>query len=129
MPGMHILYVEDDAFIRGEIADMLANAGFDVTSCGSAEEARRLLDGRSFDLLMTDVGLAGASGLELARHWVGTSGGRPCVLCSGYELDAASLFHGAPVRAIMKPFEEQDLVSLVHDLLATAPEPATGRHR
>ena len=59
-----ILYVEDD----GSIAEMyslgLGRAGFDLTVAGDWPTGRRKLRRRHFDLVLLDVMLPGASGME-----------------------------------------------------------------
>jgi CheY-like chemotaxis protein len=63
-----VLLVEDDALIRINTAEMLQDAGLIVVEAGSAEEARAALQTMAVDILMTDLNLPGASGLELAAE-------------------------------------------------------------
>ena len=63
-----LLLVEDDPFSRGLIADILRNAGFQVTTATNAREAATLFDEVDPDALVVDVNLgSGADGLELAN--------------------------------------------------------------
>ncbi len=52
-----ILYLEDDGDIRDLLADLLRNAGYDVTALGTAEAALAALQARQFALLLTDFRL------------------------------------------------------------------------
>ena len=65
MTGDHLLIVEDDAGIRSGLLRALTNAGY---SCHAAETAAAA---RSFDdtpdLVLLDLGLPDADGLDLAR--------------------------------------------------------------
>jgi putative two-component system response regulator len=63
-----ILCVDDDAQVCRLIARVLEDAGHDCVSVGSAEEARRLLDERSFAVVLCDIGLPGRSGLDLVAE-------------------------------------------------------------
>jgi putative addiction module CopG family antidote len=63
-----VLLVEDDALIRLNTAEMLQDTGLIVVEAGSAEEARAALQTMAVDILMTDLNLPGASGLELAAE-------------------------------------------------------------
>ncbi|MET3858778.1 PAS domain-containing protein [Rhizobium sp. OAE497] len=63
-----VLLVEDDALIRINTAEMLQDAGLIVVEAGSAEEAKAALQTMKVDILMTDLNLPGASGLELAAE-------------------------------------------------------------
>jgi len=61
-----ILIVDDDEDTRDAMMILL---GKDHTcvAASTAEEAIRLLGAKPFDLLLTDIGMPGASGLELCR--------------------------------------------------------------
>lgn len=68
MTDLKILWVDDDAAVRHAVAQTLDLAGHTVVACASAEEAQHHL-GRGFaGMLLTDVRLPGASGLELLAH-------------------------------------------------------------
>jgi DNA-binding NtrC family response regulator len=62
-----VLLVEDDALIRLATADMLSDIGCMVKEASTARDALKILDEQAVDILLTDVGLPGVSGLELAR--------------------------------------------------------------
>jgi len=61
-----MLIVDDDESIRDGLATLLG-VDYECFSTTTAEEAMRLLAARAFDLLVTDIHLPGASGLELCR--------------------------------------------------------------
>ncbi|HSB09184.1 MAG TPA: HD domain-containing phosphohydrolase [Blastocatellia bacterium] len=62
-----ILIVDDDDIIRGLLSAFLEPSQWCVTA-SSAEEAMRLLETESFNLVLTDITMPGASGLEICRH-------------------------------------------------------------
>jgi DNA-binding NarL/FixJ family response regulator len=63
-----VLIVEDDAFIRGLIAEYLSKAGFAVTQASNAAEASRLIHLIDPDALVLDIDLgAGPSGIDLVK--------------------------------------------------------------
>ena len=64
--SLRVLLVEDDAMIRMSTTDMLATLGHKVEEAASAHGALELLENGTFDVLLTDVGLPGMSGSELA---------------------------------------------------------------
>jgi putative two-component system response regulator len=66
--GEHVLVVEDDRDIQALLLQMLEGAGYQCASAFDAEEARSLCATRNFQLVLTDVGLPGESGLALAEH-------------------------------------------------------------
>src|SRR5690349_11517279 len=62
-----ILLAEDDATTRTFLADELTADGFDVLPCETAADALRLLGTKFPDLVILDIGLPDASGLEILR--------------------------------------------------------------
>lgn len=67
MINRRVLIVEDDPMTRGLLSTMLESADFEVTSCGSATEAKRLVDAHDPDALLLDVDLGmGPTGFDIA---------------------------------------------------------------
>lgn len=62
-----MLLVEDDELIRLTTTEMLSDLGCHVREAGTAREALRVLDEVAVTILLTDVGLPGVSGLQLAK--------------------------------------------------------------
>lgn len=61
-----LLFIEDEGYVIGRVNEMLAGfPQFSVTHSANAEEARKLLDERPFDIVITDIYVQGVSGLEL----------------------------------------------------------------
>lgn len=110
---MRILYVEDNPELRETIAMLMDGNGRTVTSCASAEEALELDAQHTFDVLVSDVGLPGISGTDLARKVLAQDPQRWVVLCSGYELGSYPSDWGPNVRTLLKPFEVEDLEELL----------------
>jgi len=55
MARKSILFMDDDLTFRSTIADALVKAGYDVTCCDNATEAKALLQAESFDLVISDI--------------------------------------------------------------------------
>jgi two-component system OmpR family response regulator len=66
--GDRILVVEDDPEYRQIVADVLLDAGYAVAQAADAEEALFMAAHWPPDLLLTDVGLPGITGVELTRR-------------------------------------------------------------
>jgi DNA-binding NtrC family response regulator len=62
-----ILVVDDDESTR-DLLTFCLREQYICASAATADEAQGLLDRRFFDVVMTDVEMPGASGLELCRH-------------------------------------------------------------
>lgn len=116
MNPVTILYVEDSDDLRDTIGMLLEGPGRDIVSCATAEEALALLAERDVDLVITDVSLPGMSGTDLARKLLEDRPDRWVVLCSGYEFGDAVKQFGPNVRALLKPFEPDDMEAMVQQI-------------
>lgn len=115
---MRILYVEDNPELRETIGLLMEGDGQTVTSCATAEEALTLDAEEPFDLLVSDVSLPGMSGTDLAKKVLAEDPQRWVVLCTGYELGDYASAWGPNVRTLLKPFELEDLESLLGSIRA-----------
>lgn len=119
--GERILLVEDTASLRMMAAEILTSGGYECVETAEPDEALRLLRGdESIDLLLTDVGMPGMSGRELAdvaRAWRPTL---PVLFMTGYAENAVerARFLGEGMDMITKPFEIDDLLTRVRRMLA-----------
>lgn len=67
MAKKQILFIEDEGYVIDRVGEILAAfPHFEVTRCDDAKLVRRLLEDRSFDIVITDIYLRGASGLEFS---------------------------------------------------------------
>jgi two-component system, chemotaxis family, CheB/CheR fusion protein len=60
-----ILLVEDHADTAIMMKELLQVSGYEVETAADVEQSLRAIDRRQFDLLISDLGLPGRSGLEL----------------------------------------------------------------
>jgi DNA-binding NtrC family response regulator len=67
-PRGKLLLVDDDDSLRRVAEYQLADAGFAVTACGSAEEALEAVRGDGFELVVSDLLMPGMSGIELLER-------------------------------------------------------------
>ena len=83
----HILLLEDDATLGQGIRFALENSEARVTLCSALSQARSLLSGQAYDLLILDVNLPDGSGLDLLRE-VRRSGLRvPVILLTANDME------------------------------------------
>jgi two-component system cell cycle sensor histidine kinase/response regulator CckA len=117
-----ILLVEDDAAVRGFVAQGLRLHGYTVSVAATPEEALRCLEpaGVSPELLLTDIVMPGMSGRDLARELRERHPGIRVVYMSGYTEDVAlqegRIEPGAGF--IAKPFVMIDLLARIRKTLA-----------
>lgn len=67
MPSGRILAVDDQAYFRSFIQELLGEEGYDVQTAASAEEAHRALEREVYDVVLTDVVLPDAEGTDFVR--------------------------------------------------------------
>ena len=70
MPKAGLLLVEDDPLHRDLYGGALTNAGYDVTTAITGDEALRLLEQRRPELILTDVMMPTMSGMSLLKELV-----------------------------------------------------------
>jgi len=63
-----ILVVDDEHLIRWSLEQNLKKQGYEVLACGSGEEALRLLQEESPDLILLDIQLPGINGVEVLER-------------------------------------------------------------
>ncbi len=63
-----ILVVDDHAAAREAVADVLQQAGYEVSTCASANEALGRLAQRPVEVIVTDLQMPGMDGLEFIRE-------------------------------------------------------------
>jgi two-component system cell cycle response regulator CpdR len=67
-PQTRILLAEDDDSLRAFLTRALERAGYWVRACPDGDEAISALDDGPYDLLLTDIVMPGADGIEVARE-------------------------------------------------------------
>jgi PAS domain S-box-containing protein len=118
--GETVLLVEDEPGVRMLIFDLLDELGYAVLEAADGEQAIPFLEsGWRIDLLVTDIGLPGINGRQLAdlarRH-------RPdlkVLLISGYAEQAAarSDFLGTGMELLNKPFTIDALAARIRGMI------------
>jgi DNA-binding NtrC family response regulator len=111
-----VLLVEDDEPIRATTAEMLSEIGCRVKEAGTAEGALKILDDGPVDVLLTDVGLPGISGLQLARDALSRRADLSLVLATG---DSGVRSEAAHLGAVLlvKPYDKNALRQALEDAL------------
>ena len=86
--GRTVLVVEDEPTVRSVVERCLAQLGLVVSSAGSVAEARHVLAAGPVDLLVTDLGLPGESGVDLLRSLAAEDRPATIVLTGSDDQDA-----------------------------------------
>jgi PAS domain S-box-containing protein len=112
-PTLNVLLVEDDALIRMNTAEMLTDLGHSVLEAGSAKEALMLAQ-KSFDLLVTDIGLPDLSGYELVRELGNAGRVFKVIFASGQSRQIEETLSGAFL--VTKPYSQEDLTNAIKEI-------------
>lgn len=113
-----ILIVDDDQDTRDGLTILLGEE-HNCFAAGTAEEAMRLLAAKPFDLLLTDIHMPGASGLELCRLAHKLCPDTVVIVVSGmsdirYQIEA---MRQGTLYFIEKPVDLEKLTALVESAL------------
>jgi CheY-like chemotaxis protein len=118
---IHILVVDDIVDLRDMLTMFLTQAGFQVVSAESAFEALQAAQARSFDLIISDVGMPNVNGFELATELRRLRGYEtiPMIAVTGYSEyeDKARALQSGFTTQLVKPVDPTKLMSLIEDLL------------
>jgi CheY-like chemotaxis protein len=119
--GETILLVEDDDFVRDVTAQVLEGCGYRVLAAKDAKTAEDIftLNRGSIGVLLTDLGLAGESGAELAEELSESDPRLKVILMSGYtEREMIGREFGDTGMAYLaKPFSAEALVGKVRQVI------------
>ncbi|MDH5377668.1 MAG: response regulator, partial [Gammaproteobacteria bacterium] len=117
MLGRHlrILVVDDEESLRDIVSEVLTEDGHNVTTASSGEQAINLFQKDPFPIVITDIRMAGISGLDLLAHIKKTNPSTQVVIMtSNASLDTAlgALRDGA-FDYLIKPFDSLEAISKV----------------
>ena len=112
---LRILYVEDDELVRLSTAELLRTFGLQIVETGSDVEALRILREQPVDVLLTDVGLAGKSGVDLAIDACRGRSQLQVIFLTGYDLVLTPAQRQMLPNAILlrKPYDPLALIDLL----------------
>ena len=114
----HILIVDDDLEIRQLLARYLSAQGFQVTTAENASKMNQALARQAYDLVVLDVLLQGASGLDLCRALRAESR-TPIILLTALKEDIDRII-GLELGAddyVSKPFNPRELLARIRAVL------------
>ena len=106
-----VLVVEDEAYVRESLAEMLRERGYDVLEASSMAEALSQLASLPIDVVLTDFRMPGGDGLQLLKQMQETSPEVPVVVLTGQGTITSAvecLKHGAS-DYLLKPADPDAL--------------------
>jgi PAS domain S-box-containing protein len=120
-----ILLIDDDPTVRRTMADLLQEVGHSVVVAEGGVEGLAHLGQSRVDLVITDLGMPGMTGWEVARAVKLVTSHPPVVLLTGWgERPASHSEHAGLVDRILgKPVRLDELLATIRDLTRPADEP------
>jgi PAS domain S-box-containing protein len=118
--GERLLVVEDEPAVRMLVVDVLRELGYLTLEAGDSESALPYIQGRErIDLLVTDVGLPGLNGRQLAEIARQHRPTLRVLFMTGYapEAQVRGDFLGTGMEMMTKPFNVDELASRVRNML------------
>ncbi|TCM45526.1 histidine kinase/DNA gyrase B/HSP90-like ATPase [Rhizobium sp. PP-F2F-G48] len=120
--GQTVLLVEDDESVRLLVADILHELSYVVIEAPDADVAIPVLRSeRPIHLMVSDVGLPGMNGRQLAEVARGCRPDLPVLFVTGYAENAATKasFLGTNMAMISKPFSVDALATKINEMTAS----------
>jgi two-component system cell cycle sensor histidine kinase/response regulator CckA len=114
-----VLVVEDAEGLRELARRLLQRQGYTVLVAANSDEALRLFERHTIDVLLTDVVMPGASGPELTRRLIDQRPALKVVYMSGYTEEAIAE-HGVldpRIAFLHKPFSAESLGTKIRGVI------------
>jgi len=115
-----ILIVDDERDLVDAYVRLLERSGHQCIGAFDANEAIRIIDKESPDVVITDLSLPDTSGIEIIRHARALSRVTPIIVMSGHntpELNEAAHAAGANIT-LLKPVSIVELRRVIVEALA-----------
>ena len=122
---MQVLFVEDDPMNRRVVRDMLQVIGAHMDEAEDAETGLRMIEQKSFDIVLMDLRMPGMDGMTAIRHLRARSDGKqwlPVIVVTAdtaVDLRERCLAEGAD-DVLMKPVAMKLLIGAIGRMLAKA---------
>ncbi len=115
-----VLVIDDEAMVRDVIVRFLRFRGYPVTVAESGQEGVAAFKRQPSDLVVTDLGMPGMSGWEVAREVKRFKPKTLVVLMTGWasDLDPKKVKESGVDRLVHKPFDVDDMLTLVNQAAA-----------
>jgi CheY-like chemotaxis protein len=127
--GARILVIDDEEDIRSVLADLLTEAGHHVAAAANGEEGLALAAKGGWELVVTDIGMPGLSGWDVARLLKDRTPDLTVGFVTGWgdTLDPAEVERRRIDFVIAKPFDVDGALVKIEEALRGAREAAARR--
>ena len=119
MTGKPILIGDDEPIVRESIRDWLKDAGYQVATAETGEQALEMVQQEDFGVVILDVRLPGRTGLTVLKELKATKPNINAIVITAYpttEMSLEAMRMGA-VDYLVKPIAPDDLERLIREAL------------
>jgi signal transduction histidine kinase/CheY-like chemotaxis protein len=115
-----VLVIDDDEQMRTVLCDILQNSKCEVEQAGSGTEGLLLFSNGSFDIVLSDLGMEGVTGWEVAQKVKEASPETTVALITGWgtQLDDEEVRRRGVDFVVSKPFRIKEVQQLVSQAMA-----------
>ncbi len=115
--GKTILIAEDEDVLRELLAELLESYNYSVLPASNGREALDIMKLRRPDLLIVDRKMPALDGLDFLEEMAELNYKVPVILAAGSPLETSEKEKVKAERIINKPYNFEELLSLVHELI------------
>jgi two-component system, NtrC family, response regulator AtoC len=106
-----VLIVEDETYVRESLLAILASGGFEATAAASVADALAQLARTPVDVVLSDLRMPGADGLDLVKRLQASSPETPVIILTGHGnvSSAVNCLRAGASDYILKPVDPEAL--------------------
>jgi len=106
-----VLVVEDEAYVRDSLVEILRARGFDASGAATVKDALELLSRMPVDAVLSDLRMPGEDGLQLVRRMQSTTPDVPVLILTGHGTVASAVecLRAGATDYVLKPVEPDAL--------------------
>ena len=113
--GGRLLIIDDERMARANLARALERGGHESAQAGSGEEGLKLLAEQDFDVVITDIAMAGMNGMEVLKAVRGSKPDVEVIMVTGYPMieSAVEAMRLGAFHYLAKPYSLEEARMLV----------------
>ena len=122
-----VLIVDDEPIVRESLRDWLKDAGYQVATAESGEEALEMIEKQDFSVMVVDIRLPGRTGIDVLREVKAQRPWIKSLIITAYP-SADTVSEAKKLGAIdylIKPVAPDDLERLIRETLESAGQEPT----
>jgi PAS domain S-box-containing protein len=112
-----VLVIEDEEDVRNVLSVILEEGGHEVETAGNGIQGMEMFEREKFDLVLTDLGMPGMSGWQVAEKIKSINKKVPVALITGWNIDLkeSELQKNGVDLVVQKPFKVKQVLRLVQE--------------